>query len=68
MTPCPRCHGAMLPSEDVHGRYMYCLGCGKHVDLPPNKPPPRPPVGLTPMERYCNRTSKEMLAYSEGEL
>ena len=31
---CPKCHGDLLLSEDIHGQYVSCIQCGYLRDLP----------------------------------
>ena len=31
---CPRCRGDLYLAEDIFGKYLNCLQCGYHKDLP----------------------------------
>ena len=31
---CPKCHGDLYLGEDIYGRYMNCVQCGRYCALP----------------------------------
>ena len=51
---CPKCHGDLFVGEDIYGRYLSCVQCGRYfavADAPapgvrpvPDSQPAGPPV------------------------
>ena len=38
---CPKCHGDLFVGEDIYGRYLSCVQCGRYFSVPD-----APPAGV----------------------